>query len=81
MDPEEQPLRDDLLNEVWREYEFGPLGARIIYLITEPLELARLGDFHAVLDKQGVVHVLPVPGVDGCVIRIRPKNDGEIVAI
>lgn len=83
MGPDGELFRDDLLNEVWREYEFGPQDARVIYSISEPVELARYptGTLHAVLDRQGVIHILPAPGVDGCVVRVKLNNQNEAVTL
>lgn len=53
--------------EEWREYDFGGR----VYRINNPVSIEfRLGGAtHRVTDKAGIVHCVPAPGVDGCVLR------------
>lgn len=53
--------------EEWREYDFSGR----VYRITNPTELAfrEGGTTHRIMDSEGVVHCVPSPGVDGCVLR------------
>jgi hypothetical protein len=61
------PLGD----EEWREYD---LGTRV-YRIPSPKALyyRQGGKTHRVVDTDGVVHCLPAPGADGCVLRWKNK--------
>lgn len=67
----------DLSGELWREYEFGPAGTdmRTVYRIPNPVLLLYWpdGTTHRIVDSEGVVHLLPRQGLDGCVIRWRNK--------
>lgn len=56
-----------LTDEIWREYDFGGR----VYRIEFPKELwfRSSGTTHRVLDSKGVVHCVPAPGVNGCVLR------------
>lgn len=60
-------LQGQLNDEVWREYDFGGR----VYRINAPQELyfRRGGSTHRVIDSAGVVHCVPAPGVNGCVLR------------
>ena len=53
--------------EVWREYDF----CGRIYRIERPQAVCFRdgGRTHRVTDAVGVVHCVPAPGVDGCVLR------------
>ncbi len=55
--------------EEWREYEFGK--ERTVYRIESPVEVqfSPGGSTHRVVDKSGVVHCVPAPGQNGCVLR------------
>lgn len=56
-------------DEAWREYDFGGR----VYRIENPVALwfRRGGTTNRVVDRAGVAHVLPAPGVNGCVMRWR----------
>ena len=56
-----------LKSEQWREYDFGSR----VYRIDNPLRLFTRpgGTTHRVLDAFGVVHCVPAPGQNGCVLR------------
>ena len=56
--------------EAWREYDF----CNRVYRISAPLQLWVGETTHRVLDSTGVVHCLPRPGYDGCVLRWMPKD-------
>lgn len=58
---------NDLSAEAWREYEFGDK----VYRINNPSKLYYRvgGSTHRVLDQDGVVHCVPAPGFNGCVLR------------
>lgn len=62
----------DLTSESWREYDFD----NRIYRIELPQKIYfRKGSTtHKVLDLDGVVHCMPAVGVDGCVLRWKPKD-------
>ena len=57
----------DIQSEEWREYEFGGRT----YRIDHPQQLWLGKTTHRVLDKLGVTHCVPAPGVNGCVLRWR----------
>lgn len=80
--PEAPPVPEglkgsDLSAEEWREYEFGPQGDqhRVTYRIANPKTLYHRpgGSTHRVVDAEGVVHCLPVPGSCGCVLRWKTR--------
>jgi hypothetical protein len=64
--------KNDLSTEAWREYDFSGR----IYRIEKPKTLyTRLGgETHRVVDQMNVVHCLPAPGVNGCVLRWQGHN-------
>jgi len=66
-----------LLDEEYREYEFGGR----IYRIESPKDLYMRegGTTHRVVDQNDVVHCVPAPGVNGCVLRWKTKNPKEPV--
>ena len=53
--------------EEWREYDFGGR----VYRIPSPVsvEFRSDGQTHRVVDADGIVHCVPAPGVNGCVLR------------
>lgn len=57
----------DISTEVWREYEFGGK----VYRINSPklLYWRQGGTTHRVVDSDGIVHCVPAPGNNGCVLR------------
>lgn len=61
--------------ELWREYDFGGR----VYRIDRPLSLWVGTTTHRVLDGTGVVHLLPAPGVAGCVVRWKKEPGREPV--
>jgi hypothetical protein len=65
-------IRRPLSLEEWREYDFGGR----IYRIDRPETLWYRpgGQTHRVLDQEGVVHCVPAPGINGCVLRWRSKE-------
>lgn len=60
--------------EAWREYDFGGR----VYRIEAPtsVEFRSGGETHRVTDVGGIVHCVPAPGINGCVLRWR----GPVVA-
>lgn len=60
-------IEQDLSMELWREYDFGGR----VYRIEKPAKLFyRLGgSTHRVVAADGVVHCMPAPGQQGCVLR------------
>jgi hypothetical protein len=64
----------DVTVELYREYNFGGR----VYKIDEPVDLYmhKGGNTHRVVDSKGIVHCLPAPGVQGCVLRWKSKNPG-----
>lgn len=69
--------KHDISGEQFREYDFGGR----VYGIRTPKTLycRRGGSTHRVVDEDGLVHCVPAPGRDGCVLRWRPKNGEEPV--
>ena len=59
--------------ELWREYDFAGRTYRIEY----PLAFYYRdgGSTHRVVDTNGIVHCVPAPGVNGCVLRWKNKSD------
>lgn len=53
--------------ETWREYDFGGR----IYRIEDPVsvEFREGSTTHRVTDAAGIVHCVPAPGQQGCVLR------------
>jgi len=53
--------------EAWREYDFEGR----IYRIEKPVKVSfRVGGTtHRVVDGSGIVHCVPAPGFQGCVLR------------
>lgn len=53
--------------EAWREYDFGGR----IYRIEDPVsvEFRDGSTTHRVTDEAGIVHCVPAPGHQGCVLR------------
>lgn len=67
-------LKEYVLEDVlYREYDFNER----IYKIHNPVKFWHRtgGETHRVLDSDGVVHIVPAPGVNGCVMRYK-KIDG-----
>ena len=64
----EAPITDEL----WREYDFNGR----VYRIDEPqvLIMRKGGTTHRIVDKNGVVHCIPAPGTQGCVLRWKNKE-------
>jgi hypothetical protein len=62
----------DLTVELWREYDFGGR----VYRIDQPNTLYTRpgGTTHRVVDSIGIVHCLPAPGQNGCVLRWQSKD-------
>jgi len=60
--------------EEWREYDFGGR----VYRIEKPasVQFRAGGETHRVTDADGIVHCLPAPGQNGCVLRWK----GPVVA-
>jgi hypothetical protein len=74
---EKASFRGFLTDEVWREYDFGGR----VYRILAPKELYFRdgGTTHRILDTWGVVHCVPAPGVNGCVLRWQVVEGAEPV--
>lgn len=71
-------LEHDLSTEQWREYDFS--GRE--YRIEEPKKLFTRpsgGTTHRVVDKDNIVHCLPAPGHQGCVLRWLSKDPNKPV--
>lgn len=62
----------DITDEEYREYDFGGR----VYRIVSPMELYIRpgGSTHRVVDATGVVHCVPSPGIQGCVLRWKTIN-------
>lgn len=60
-------IEKDITTESWREYDFGGR----VYKIDQPKTLFYRvsGTTHRVVDNESVVHCVPAPGVNGCVLR------------
>lgn len=64
--------RGKLNDEIWREYEFGGRVYRIDF--PEELWFRDGGTTHRIVDSIGVVHCVPAPGVNGCVLRWKVRD-------
>jgi hypothetical protein len=64
----------DITVEEYREYDFGGR----VYRIDNPKTLYVGETTHRVVDVNGVVHCVPVPGRNGCVLRW--KNQASATA-
>lgn len=60
--------------EDWREYDFAGRTYRIVAPAT--VEFRPGGETHRVTDSTGIVHCVPAPGQQGCVLRWK----GPVVA-
>lgn len=65
-------VKQELLTEEYREYDFGGR----IYTIYNPKSLYYRvgGTTHRVVDSDDVVHCVPAPGNNGCVLRWKNKD-------
>ncbi len=72
----------DITCEEWREYEFGPADFRTTYRINAPVSFSfrEGGTTHRVVDGVGIVHCVPIPGREGCVLRWKSKDAAKPVA-
>ena len=64
-----------ITDEVYREYDFGLR----VYRIEDPQLLFIGNSTHRVVDSQGIVHCVPAPGYNGCVLRWLPKDASKPV--
>jgi hypothetical protein len=62
----------DITTEKWREYDFGGRTYRIDN--PQTLFIRNGGTTHRVLTEDGVVHCVPAPGQNGCVLRWQNRN-------
>lgn len=69
----------DISSEVWREYDLP--DREVAYRINAPskLYLKEGGTTHRVVDEKGIVHCVPAPGFQGCVLRWKPKKSNNPV--
>lgn len=65
-----------LRDEQWREYEFGGRT----YRIPNPRRLYVGNTTHRVVDSKGIIHCIPAPGKEGCVLRWAVKKGKSEVA-
>lgn len=65
----------DLSGELWREYDFGGR----VYRIDNPNGLIVGTTTHRVIGRDGLVHCVPAPGVNGCVVRWQAKDPAQPV--
>lgn len=67
----------NLLTESWRECDFGGRT----YRIERPKKLyfRKGGTTHRVVDAKNVVHCVPAPGNNGCVLRWESKDSKKPV--
>lgn len=82
LDPDKRGLQAaDLSAEEWREYEFGEAHQRVTVRIADPKTMyyRRGGTTHRVVDSEGVVWCVPVPGAFGCVLRWKTKPGLPVV--
>jgi hypothetical protein len=67
--------KNSLLTEKFREYDFGGR----VYRINSPktLYMRPGGTTHRIVDKKGLVHCVPAPGINGCVLRWENKDSSK----
>jgi hypothetical protein len=65
----------DISKEEWREYDFEGR----VYRIAAPQQLFIGTSTHRVVDAEGLVHCVPAPGFQSCVLRWKPKQASEPV--
>jgi hypothetical protein len=65
-------IKNSIRTEAWREYDFGGR----VYRIKNPktLYMRTGGSTHRVVDGKGIVHCVPSPGTNGCILRWQNKN-------
>jgi len=75
----------DITCEEWREYDFGGRTYRInspttlVFFYRPALKgFAQQGDTHRIVDVNGIVHCVPRPGIDGCVLRWKDKSGNPV---
>ena len=70
-----ETTRQVLEDVLWREYDFEGR----VYRIENPVAFWSRpgGATHRVEDSVGVVHIVPAPGVKGCVLRYA-KREGAV---
>lgn len=70
-------IKSDIRDEEYREYDFGGR----VYRISQPVALVFRpgGTTHRVVDRYSVVHCVPAPGVNGCVLRWCHREGSEPV--
>lgn len=66
----------DISDEVYRAYEFGTGLDRYRHVVRSPetLVFRKGGSTHRVIDSEGVVHCVPAPGHNACVLTWVPKD-------
>jgi hypothetical protein len=65
-------LKNSITTEAFREYDFGGR----VYRINKPKTLFMRpgGTTHRVVDSKGMVHCVPAPGFNGCILRWQNKD-------
>lgn len=73
----ENLIEKDLTVELWREYDFGGR----VYRIDNPkkLFLRNNGTTHRIVTENNITHCLPAPGINGCVLRWKSREDNKPV--
>jgi hypothetical protein len=71
-------VKGDIRDEQYREYDFGGR----VYRINDPVALVfrKGGSTHRIVDRYNVVHCVPAPGVNGCVLRWCNRDGADPVA-
>jgi hypothetical protein len=66
-------VEKSLEKELYREYDFCDR----LYKIDKPVKLfyREGGSTHRVVDRENVVHCLPAPGFNGCVLRWKGMDE------
>lgn len=66
------PTRHELPDYLWREYDFEGR----VYRIDNPVALYTVpnGTTHRVEDTNGMMHIVPAVGVNGCIVRYQKKD-------
>jgi hypothetical protein len=67
----------NITTELWREYDFG---GRVYRIETPATLFYRIGGTtHRIVDSLGIAHCIPAPGINGCVLRWKNKDDTKPV--
>lgn len=70
----------DISCEKWREYDIPNREGAYRINFPSKLFLREGGNTHRIVDSKGIVHCVPAPGFQGCVLRWKSKDSNKPVA-